>query len=132
MELPDSVGERTGGGVTVRVKRVLYDDIGLNVDLELYTADVPARLHRDAVVLAYEELEYPVSDLTKSLVGPLVELGPDRWHALELTFDIGRPAIEASRLRLLGIERAQAEGWEWAPEFEVELPARQRAKAQAV
>lgn len=136
VELPNSVGERTGAGVTLRVKRVLYDDIGLNVDLELYTEDVAARLHRDAVVLAYGELEYPVSDLTKTLVEPVVELSPDRWRRLELTFDIGRPAIEASRLRVLGIERApvqgSTDGWAWAPQFEVDLPARQHAKADAV
>lgn len=133
VELPKQAGERTAGGVTVRAKRILYDDVGLNVDLELYSEGKAARLHRDTVLLVYEQLEYPVSELTKAIVPEQVELTPDRWHALELTFDIGRPAIEASRLRLLGIERAQANAgaWEWVPAFDVDLPARQRAKAEA-
>lgn len=113
-------GQRTAssGPLALELAQAHYDlrQISLEVSLE-NRGTVPLHLDREGILLAYGELEYPVSTIptpgTTPGAPPVAErttLAPGASLQLELSFVTEQPLLEAATLHFLSIHRGD-DGW---------------------
>ncbi|MEM9452904.1 MAG: hypothetical protein AAGF11_01910 [Myxococcota bacterium] len=94
------------GALTLEMSEARYDLRELSVKVSLTNAgDAPLLVERKGVLLAYDELEFPVAEASAPELTESTALAPGSSTELELRFVIEQPLLEAATLHLLSIRR---------------------------
>lgn len=99
------------GPLALELSEARYDLRRVSLQVSLTNrGDAPLHLDRQGILLAYGELEFPVS---AELDPPLPErttVAPGASVALELAFPIEQAMVEAGTLHLMAVQRGDAPG----------------------
>lgn len=101
-------GQRTArsGALTLELSEARYDLREVSVKVSLTNAgDTPLSLDRKGVLLAYDELEFPVAEASAPTLTEDTALAPGASTELELRFVLEQPLLEAATLHLMSIRR---------------------------
>jgi hypothetical protein len=94
------------GSLSLELSEAHYDlsEVSLRVRLVNH-GDTPLSLDRKGVLLAYDELEFPVADASAPELTEGTALAPGSQTELELRFTIEQPLLEAATLHVMSIRR---------------------------
>lgn len=99
------------GSLSLELSEAHYDlsEVSLRINLVNH-GDAPLSLDRKGVLLAYDELEFPVADASAPLLIEDTALAPGSTTELELRFTIEQPLLEAATLHMMSI-RGGPDDW---------------------
>lgn len=105
-EFPAGQRVTRSGALTLELSGARYDLREISVEVSLTnTGDTPLSLDRKGVLLAYEELEFPVAEASAPQLTEGTALAPGSSTALELRFVLEQPLLGAATLHLMSIRR---------------------------
>lgn len=115
-------GERVArvGTVTLELAEAHYDlrQVSLTVTVT-NRGEAPLRLERDGILLAYNQLEYPVLPSEAKPVPESTELPPGAAVQLELDFGTEQLMVQAATLRVLSIHASESD---WLAPLQLTVP----------
>jgi len=115
-------GQRVARGdeISVQLVRARYDEtqVALQVMVSNH-ASTALTLEREGMLLAYEELEYPISTLISPALATQTVVDPSASATLELGFVLDQALVRAATLHLHSLRHGERS---WAEPLELVVP----------
>ncbi len=107
------------GGLVLELAEARYDmrEVALTVSLTNGT-DTALTLERQGVLLAYEELEFPLDNGSAPTLTDETTLAPQASEQIELRFVIEQPLLDAATLHVMSVRR----GDDWLEPLRLAVP----------